>query len=154
MSFLTKIPLPPCSVVSILASLRTQLLAHLVIPFPAFLDLLSPLSLWQYLFPSFETIVDSLFSFALVEVLFSALFKNSFSTLLETLFSALLETLFSALLEYLTLTLFVIGLAIMHTFSMQATLGLALLLADTVRTKAVFAHYMVRSRTQSSPEKG
>lgn len=31
----------------------------------------------------------------------------------------------------------------MHTLRMQATLGLALLLADTVRTKAVFAHYMV-----------
>ena len=63
--------------------------------------------------------------------------------------SPLFEILFSALLEYLSLTLLVI---VMHTFSMQATLGLALLLADTVRTKAVFAHYMVRSRTPLSPE--
>ena len=33
----------------------------------------------------------------------------------------------------------------MHIYNMQTTLGLALLLADTVRTKAVFAHYMVCS---------
>ena len=33
----------------------------------------------------------------------------------------------------------------MHIYNMQATLGLALLLTKTVRAKAVFAHYMVRS---------
>ena len=39
----------------------------------------------------------------------------------------------------------------MHTYSIQATLGLALLVADTVRTKAAFAHYMVRSQTPFFP---
>ena len=33
----------------------------------------------------------------------------------------------------------------MRICNMQATLGLALLFANTVRAKAVFAHYMVRS---------
>ena len=125
---LIKTSIPPFLVMSIPASLETTSPALRVIPFPAF----------------FET-------------LFSALFVTKTLTSPKTLLlipqSFLLSLRLYSLLSSRNLCSPRHWTIIMHIHDMQAALGLALLLADTVRTKAVFAHYMVRSQTPFSPKK-
>ena len=134
---LIKTPFLNMLVMSVPASIKTALPALLVIPFPAFFETLFLALLVAKSLTSFKTLSLTLQSFLLC-LRFYPLFSSRYYTCSPR------ETILYAPRHWT---------AIMHTYSIQATLGLALLLADTVRTKAVFAHYMVRSQTPFFPRK-